>query len=297
LPSSCDESRSAGRSRPLRPQRPAFIVITRRAARRIDKDFEEHNKRGEVIKDEGAIVSIYTQIGGDDDKTHKKLHILDAEGPREITEMSRIVGELEEKTQFTHYYFENESDRDRRGCQRRSGVMEREDIVAAVVAAAGGTLTGRVRLQKAVYLLDRLGLNSGFGYEYHHYGPYSRDLDSATADAKAFELIEEEYEHRQSDGAMYSIFKLSPGTAVNKAVYGDLRQEQMSELAKLFAGTNVTVLELAATIDWLWREEKHADWRSEITKRKGVKVRSGRLERAVDLLRDLGLPPPMTAAA
>jgi uncharacterized protein YwgA len=175
--------------------------------------------------------------------------------------------------------------------------MEREDIVAAVVAAAGGTLTGRVRLQKAVYLLDRLGLKSGFGYEYHHYGPYSRDLDSATADAKAFGLIEEEYEHRQSDGAMYSIFKRSPRAAFNEAAYGDLRRERASELARVFAGTNVTVLELAATIDWLWREEGYDDWHSEIIKRKGVKVRSGRLERAIDLLRDLGLAPPVPAAA
>ena len=175
--------------------------------------------------------------------------------------------------------------------------MEREDIVAAVVTAAGGTLIGRVRLQKAVYLLDRLGLKSGFGYEYHHYGPYSRDLDSATADANAFELIEEEYEHRKSDGAMYSIFKRSPDAAFNEAAYGDLRRERASELARVFAGTNVTVLELAATIDWLWREEGFVDWRSEITNRKGVKVRSGRLERAIDLLGDLGLAPPVPAAA
>ena len=243
------------------------------------------------------MVSIYTQIGGDDEKAHKKLHILDAKGPREITEMSPIVRELGERPSLP-LLFRNESDRESaRITKEGGGVMEREDIVVAVVAAAEGPLNSRVRLQKAVYLLDRLGLDSGFGYEYHHYGPYSRDLDNATADAKAFGLIEEKFDHRQSDGAMYSIFELSPGAAVNEAAYGDLRRERASELAQLFAGTNVTVLELAATIDWLWREEKHVDWRSEITKRKGVKVRSGRLERAVDLLRNLGLAPPMTTAA
>jgi hypothetical protein len=41
-------------------------------------------------------------------------------------------------------------------------MTEREDIVSAVIAAAGGELIGRVRLQKTVYLLDRLGLDSGF---------------------------------------------------------------------------------------------------------------------------------------
>jgi uncharacterized protein YwgA len=170
--------------------------------------------------------------------------------------------------------------------------MEREQIVAAVVGAARGPLIGRVRLQKTVYLLDRVGLNSGFDYEYHHYGPYSRDLDNATADGKAFGLIEEKFEHRQSDGAMYSIFSMSQVEHIDPHAYGDLGGERACALVSLFASTNVTVLELAATIDWLWREERCADWRGEITRRKGAKTRHGRLDHAVDLLRSLGLPPP-----
>ena len=79
-------------------------------------------------------------------------------------------------------------------------------------------------------------------------------------------------------------FELSSGAAQRKEAYGELGRERAAELARLFAHTNVTVLELAATIDWLWREEKHRDWQSEITKRKSLKVRHGRLERAVDLL-------------
>jgi hypothetical protein len=71
-------------------------------------------KNGSVIKDESAAIGIYTQIGGDDEKTHKKLHILDAGRPREITELSVVVRELaEKKRQFTRYYFETESDRNR----------------------------------------------------------------------------------------------------------------------------------------------------------------------------------------
>jgi len=69
------------------------------------------------------------------------------------------------------------------------------------------------------------------------------------------------------------------------------------ELLGLFARTNVTVLELAATIDWLWREERYADWRREITRRKGMKVQNGRLEKAVAILIQIGLPPPDVVAA
>lgn len=166
---------------------------------------------------------------------------------------------------------------------------EREDVVAAVIGAAGGELTGRVRLQKTVYLMDQLGLKSGFTFRYHHYGPFSRDLDNAIADAKAFGLVEEAFEARQSDGATYSIFRLK-GEA-RRDSFGKLGANKAGRLAELFAETNVTVLELAATVDWLWRFEKCADWRHEITKRKGVKVQGGRLDKAVALLGALGLPP------
>lgn len=171
-------------------------------------------------------------------------------------------------------------------------MIEREDIVAAIVDAAGGTLTGRVRLQKTVYLLVQLGFEAELPFEYHHYGPYSRELDNATTDAKAFGLISEVYEYRQSDGALFSVFKLTADAAIREAVYGTFGRDRVAELVHRFADTNVTVLELAATIDWLWRAEEINDWRSEITKRKGKKVLGGRLEKAIVLLHSLGLAPP-----
>lgn len=174
-------------------------------------------------------------------------------------------------------------------------MTDREHIVSAVLSAAGGEMVGRVRLQKAVYLLDRLGLNSGFSFDYHHYGPFSRDLDNATADAKAFGLVDERFEQRQSDGATYSVFSLKGAPASPR--FGKLSAERARDLARRFVQTNVTVLELAATIDWLWREEKYRDWRSELIKRKGAKVRSGRLEKAVQLLEELNLAPPAVQAA
>ena len=58
-----------------------------------------------------------------------------------------------------------------------------------------------------------------------------------------------------------------------------------------FVQTNVTELERAATIDWLWRVEKYRDWRSELIKRKGAKVQSGRLEKAIQFLQTLNLAP------
>lgn len=84
----------------------------RQASRRIDKAFAKDLEEGSVIRDEGASISLYTQIGGDDEKTHKKIRILDAGNPKEITELSDIVKELAKKKQFVRYYFANAGDRE-----------------------------------------------------------------------------------------------------------------------------------------------------------------------------------------
>ena len=90
-------------------------------ARRIDREFKEQLAAGSVIKDPEAVISIYTQIGGDDERVYKKLHVLDqAEGPREITTLSKMIAILGPRRQFTRYYFADEADRDR-ARQRKGG--------------------------------------------------------------------------------------------------------------------------------------------------------------------------------
>ena len=84
----------------------------RQAARRIDRRFSEQLADGAVIKDENAAVGLYTPIGGDEDRMHKKLHILDAGQPREITEVSRMIESLARERRFTRYYFADAAHRD-----------------------------------------------------------------------------------------------------------------------------------------------------------------------------------------
>lgn len=81
-------------------------------ARRIDRLFAAKRQAEIVIKDEEAAINIYTQIGGDDERAHKKLYILDNNVPTEISKLSKIVAALENKTQYTRYYFEDSNDRD-----------------------------------------------------------------------------------------------------------------------------------------------------------------------------------------
>ena len=175
--------------------------------------------------------------------------------------------------------------------------MEREEIVAVLLKAAGGRMVGRVRLQKVAYLLDRLGLNSGFQYNYHHYGPFSRDLDNAVADAEAFGLVEEKFGRRQVDGARYSIFELTDDASRLPSKTGRLNETVLKRYLQTFVEADVTVLELAATANWLVEEEKRTDWQEALRRRKGPKVEGGRLDRALALLRKVGLPPETADAS
>lgn len=163
-----------------------------------------------------------------------------------------------------------------------------EDVVAAVVHAAGGSLIGRVRLQKVFYLLDQLGLNSGFKYDYYHYGPYSADLSSAVDCATAFHRLTEEVSRRASDGAAYSVYRLNVGNAeIPERAFGRLGAKKVAAIVKSLKDQDATVLELAATIHWLKKQEKISDWKPELQKRKGTKTANGRADTAARLLEEL----------
>ncbi|RMH45518.1 MAG: hypothetical protein D6694_04575 [Gammaproteobacteria bacterium] len=168
-------------------------------------------------------------------------------------------------------------------------------FVAALVKAAGGRLVGRVRLQKIAYLLQQVGLEEvrDLEWSYHHYGPYSEKLDEQLIFAKLFNLIDEKRRPRSSDGALYSIFELGQGA---KKKVPEL-PENGRHLVQRLRDEDSIILELAATAHWLSEKEQIADWREELHRRKTWKVEDGRLEKALELLKDLGLPPVAEAQA
>ena len=166
-----------------------------------------------------------------------------------------------------------------RGSQEEAG-----RLVAQVVSASGGSVYGRVRLQKMFYLLDRIGLGSELDYEYHYYGPYSAELTEQIKDAVAVGFIEETPARRASDGVPYSVFG-RPTVELGESL-GALDRRTSERALVRMQGESATVLELAATIDWLQTREEVPDWQRELFRRKGAKAESGRVDRALGLLRD-----------
>jgi uncharacterized protein len=164
-----------------------------------------------------------------------------------------------------------------------------ELLVRSIVTASGGQVLGRIKLQKLVFLLDKLGLESGFKYSYHHYGPYSEELSTVTETAKIFNLIQEKFALRKSDGARYSVFEPTSSNASSVKSEFLSRQNIVNAINEINS-INSTVVELAATAYWLKFEERDCDWRKEIVRRKGPKVEGGRLEKALALLLRINLP-------
>lgn len=80
--------------------------------RSIEAKFSQQIGAGTVIKDDGATLNIYSEVGGDEERIHKRLHILDGKKPREITEVSPMIQALKDKRTFTRFFFENELERD-----------------------------------------------------------------------------------------------------------------------------------------------------------------------------------------
>lgn len=161
--------------------------------------------------------------------------------------------------------------------------------------AAGGEIVGKIRLQKVVYLLDQMGLNSGFSYEYFHYGPYSEDLAEKVEDDVVFGYLHASQRRRVSDGVPYVAYSANAsgdGDQLAKHLPADRIGAGLAEMQRHSA----TVLELAATIHWLAAIEGVADWKTELVRRKGAKTGNDRDRKAFELLHTLGLPPAVAGA-
>ncbi len=86
--------------------------LQRGKLRRIKAIYANQINAEDVLIDEEAAVGIYAEIGGDEARMHKKLHVLDGGKPKEISKLSPLIDALLTKSQFTRVYFVKAADRD-----------------------------------------------------------------------------------------------------------------------------------------------------------------------------------------
>lgn len=163
------------------------------------------------------------------------------------------------------------------------GMEEFRWLAAAIAAHPRRQLSGRTRLQKTIYLLQRCGFPTTYTYTLHFYGPYSEELVSDAELLDTLGLVAETVE----DG-------------VNRPYYRYIAREDIdteevdvfaAEIA-LLADAGPVVLELAATYD-AFRElgYGHEEAMRRVKLKKGAtKCTPANLDAALKLLSALSLP-------
>ena len=160
-----------------------------------------------------------------------------------------------------------------------------DDVVVSIVALNGGRIVGKTRLQKETYLLQRCGVNIGLDFDYHHFGPYSSELAQAADDAVALQHLyaEDRHGYHEVPYTAYTTDRRPP-----KELAGVSREEIETKLG-LMEGYSALELEVAATIDYLREAGYGKDAAAETEARKPLKATPKRVERAMQLLNELGL--------
>ncbi|MDP2180976.1 MAG: hypothetical protein Q8K99_00200 [Actinomycetota bacterium] len=136
-------------------------------------------------------------------------------------------------------------------------------LVSVIGAHSNHRVLGRIRLQKTVWFLQRLGLPTDYSFRMHFYGPYSEDVQ---ADLRLVEKLGAVSE--QVVGAGYEY------VAEDTAFVRDVGE--FKSAIGILESTSPIVLELASTLDWFldygysldaaldaMRQVKHDKWAEE----------------------------------
>jgi uncharacterized protein YwgA len=133
---------------------------------------------------------------------------------------------------------------------------------------------GKKMLQKMVYLIQRHGINLGFKYGIHYYGPYSSELDYAThslAMLGAIEII--------PDGMTQRIHTTEiAGTLLEEhqnQLFNARQSEALDRIIEKFAGLSAFELEILTTTDFVAEDLRRSGKSDDEAVLAGVKTIKG----------------------
>lgn len=161
------------------------------------------------------------------------------------------------------------------------------DFVVGVIALCGGKVAGKTRLQKTVYLIQRLTETNFFRFGYHYYGPYSVDLVAAVDGAQDGGRIQADMRvgYYNIPYVMYKTDERTPDRLAGRSV------TKIRGWLKKFDEVDTIVLELAAT--WLFLRCDEGIPTNKIQpllrQLKPQKATDDRLNKALSLLKSLNL--------
>ena len=124
-----------------------------------------------------------------------------------------------------------------------------------------GRVSGRLRLQKAIYLLQVVGVPAGLPYGFRHYGPYSDDLKAVVDQLRDLELVTEKVSLTSGGDTTYEYEPTDNGRLITRVQPADIDSYASvgRRIAARVNGENARSLELAATYFWVVRSALDAE--------------------------------------
>ncbi|MDR1206678.1 MAG: hypothetical protein LBL26_14555 [Peptococcaceae bacterium] len=142
-----------------------------------------------------------------------------------------------------------------------------------------GEKPGKKALQKTVFLIEQKGVDLGYDYGLHFYGPYSEALDTATIFLSTDGVIEFDYSGRSH---LMSIneknFTIEPEKLTKKQL------DQIDALIEHFKGRSPSELELLTTAIYAYKHLENKSRESVINgvqKIKGLKYPMEQIQRSL----------------
>ena len=124
--------------------------------------------------------------------------------------------------------------------------LSRLSRLQRLVEAAGGTVDGRKKLHKLVYLCQRSGTDLGQAFQFHMYGVYSPSLAQDVDAATTWGLLEEEL----SAGGAYKIRILPDSQPADPS--RSIADTSGLNTVNILADESSATLEVLSTIVYLW---------------------------------------------
>ncbi|MHB8125425.1 MAG: hypothetical protein ACYDEJ_07245 [Desulfitobacteriaceae bacterium] len=147
---------------------------------------------------------------------------------------------------------------------------------------------GKKVLQKLVYLIEKKGLDLGYDYAIHYYGPYCAKLDDAVHSLEMQRLVT-----IKPEGMSHKIYLT--GMEAENCGLGSQKEKLIDEVLKVFASMSAHDLELLTTTDFVARElfrRENTCTDEEIVEGvmviKGEKFSSEKIHEAITLLKENG---------
>jgi hypothetical protein len=122
-------------------------------------------------------------------------------------------------------------------------------LISAAIGRSGRQSLSKTRIQELTYLAQSLGLDSGFEFRMHHYGPYSFDLEDTVQALQGFGILDCQVDAREAfTEYCFATRREADAFAQQVGGIGGEREKVLRLVVDLYASRPARDLELLGTV-------------------------------------------------